>query len=123
MPSAGFHHLCILTRLSAVSWGKHMNNLKFLRRRKFLQLAASAASLPSFHGAAWAQSQPSGPREVAARSIPVPETVSPQMQAVIARAFNPNFNLVPETTADWKKRVEEAARNVVATLPQLREAL
>jgi acetyl esterase/lipase len=45
------------------------------------------------------------------------------MQAVIARPFNTNFNLVPETTADWKKRVEQAARNVVATLPKLRQAL
>jgi epsilon-lactone hydrolase len=74
-------------------------------------------------GPAVAQSGPPGTREVPARSIPVPDTVSPQMQAVVARPFNPNFNLVPETTADWKKRVEDAARNVVATLPRLREAL
>src|SRR5262249_4756861 len=69
-----------------------------------------------------AQSGPPSTREVPARSIPVPETVSPQMQAIIARPFNPSFNLVPETTVDWNKRVEDAARNVVATLPRLREA-
>jgi len=31
--------------------------------------------------------------EVPARSLPVPETVSPQMQALIARPFDPKFNL------------------------------
>src|SRR5258705_13398012 len=46
-----------------------------------------------------------------------------EMQAIIARPFNPNFNLTPETVADWKGRVDEAARNVVATLPNLRESL
>src|SRR5215207_2754441 len=96
-----------------------------LYRRQFLNLAAGAAVLPGLQAVTpvAAQSAPPGTREVPARSLPVPDTVSPQMQAVIARPFNPNFNLVPETTADWKKRVEDAARNVVATLPRLREAL
>lgn len=96
-----------------------------LPRRHFLHLAASAAALQAIQGAApvAAQSGPPGTREVPARSIPVPEHVSPQMQAVIARPFNPNFNLTPETIADWKRRVDEAARNVVATLPRIREAL
>ena len=62
-------------------------------------------------------------REVPARSIPVPDTVSPQMKAVIARAIDPKFNVAPETTAEWKARVEEAARAIVATLPKLRETL
>src|SRR5262245_40541203 len=95
------------------------------RRRQFLHLAAGAAALPavSLIGPAAAQSIPTGVREIPPRSIPVPDTVSPQMQAVIARPFNPNFNLTPETIADWKKRVDDAARNVVAGLPRLRETL
>ena len=99
--------------------------MKHLQRRQFLHLTAGAAVLPAVQPItpAAAQSGPPSTREVPARSIPVPETVSPQMQAVIARPFNPNFNLVPETTVDWNKRVEDAARNVVATLPRLREAL
>ena len=44
-------------------------------------------------------------REVASRSLPVPDTVSPQMQAIIAAPFNSNFNFTPETTAEWKERV------------------
>ena len=99
--------------------------MKLPHRRQFLHLAAGAAVLPAVQPMtpAAAQSGPPSTREVPARSIPVPDTVSPQMQAVIARPFNPNFNLVPETTIDWKKRVDDAARNVVATLPRLREAL
>ncbi len=62
-------------------------------------------------------------REVPSRTIPVPDTVSPQMRAVIARPFNPDFNLVPQTTAEWKARVEKAARDTVAGLPAIREAL
>src|SRR4051812_17045407 len=95
-------------------------------RRRFLHLAASAATLPWLPGIRPAAAQSAAPadiREAPSRSIPVPDTVSPQMQAIIARPFNPNFNLTPETVADWKKRVDDAARNVVATLPKLRESL
>jgi monoterpene epsilon-lactone hydrolase len=70
-----------------------------------------------------AQTSPPKPREVPPRTIPVPTSVSPQMQAVIARPFNPSYNLVPESTAEWKARVEKAARAAVAELPKLREAL
>jgi len=35
----------------------------------------------------------SAAREVPARWLPVSETVSPQMQALIARPFDPKFNL------------------------------
>jgi len=67
--------------------------------------------------------QSAGTREVPARTLPVPDTVSPQMQAIIARPFDPRFNLVPETVADWKSRVDAAAAATVAGLPKLREAL
>lgn len=70
-----------------------------------------------------AQSVAPPTREVPSRPLPVPDTVSPQMQALIARPFDARFNLTPETTAEWKKRVDEAARATVARLPKLREAL
>jgi acetyl esterase/lipase len=66
---------------------------------------------------------PTGTREVPSRVIPVPDTVSPQMQAVMARPFDPSFNLEPQTTAEWKARVEKVALATVAGLPKLREAL
>ena len=70
-----------------------------------------------------AQSAPTGIREVPARTLPVPDTVSPQMQAIIGQPFNPAFNLVPETTADWKARVDRSAALTVAALPKVRDAL
>jgi monoterpene epsilon-lactone hydrolase len=96
-----------------------------LPRRKFLHLAAGAAALPavtfqSFEQAA-AQSV-LATREVPARALPVPNTVSPQMQAIIGRPLDPNYNVAPETTAEWKARVDDAARAVVAGLPRLRES-
>ena len=69
------------------------------------------------------ENDPAGARGVPARLLPVPDTVSPQLQALIARPLDPRFNIAPESTAAWKARVDEAARITVAALPQLREAL
>jgi epsilon-lactone hydrolase len=71
----------------------------------------------------YSAAQSVGAREVPARVLPVPETVSPQMQAMIGRQLDPKFNIAPETTAEWKKRVEDAAAAAIAGLPRLREAL
>ena len=62
-------------------------------------------------------------RIVPSRSIPVPDTVSPQMQAIIAQPLDPSFNIAPETTAEWKARVDKAALTTLAALPKVREAL
>lgn len=64
-----------------------------------------------------------GAREVPSRLLPVPDTVSPQMQAIIARPLDPSFNTAPATLAEWKARVDKAACTTMAALPQLREAL
>ena len=66
---------------------------------------------------------PAGGREVPPRLLPVPDTVSAEMQAVIGRPLDPSFNVAPATTAEWKARVDKAAVATVAALPQLREAL
>ena len=87
-----------------------------------LGLGFVACGVQPFPQAA-AQSVANGVREVPARSISVPDTVSAQMQAIIGRPPNPKFNLTPETTAEWKKRVGDDAAATVAALPKLREAL
>jgi hypothetical protein len=60
-----------------------------LHRRKILHLAAGAAALHVYAVASYqdvaAQSAQTGMREVPARVLPVPDTVSPQMRALIAR--------------------------------------
>jgi len=70
-----------------------------------------------------APATPADAREVPSRSIPVPDTVSPQMQAIIAQPFDPSFNVAPKTTAEWKARVEKASLLYLAALPKVREAL
>jgi monoterpene epsilon-lactone hydrolase len=92
-------------------------------RRQFLHLAAGAAALPALSSKATSQTLLAGAREVPARTLPVPDTVSLQMQSLIGRPINPRYNIAPETTAEWKARVDEAALVVVAGLPKLREAL
>jgi acetyl esterase/lipase len=64
-----------------------------------------------------------GAREVPARSIPVPDTVSPQMQAIIAQRYNPIWNVVPKSAEEWKAIVDKAAADVIKTLPDIREKL
>jgi len=99
--------------------------MKFPHRRRFLHLAAGAAALPAYIvpylQRAAAQSPPTGMLEVPARMLPVPDTVSPQMQALIARPVNPRHSLSPQTAAEWKSIVDQAARTVLAGLPRLRE--
>jgi acetyl esterase/lipase len=64
-----------------------------------------------------------GGLEVPARVVPVPDTVSPEMQVIIAQPHDPAYNHTPTTTAAWKARVAAAARKVEAALPALRQAL
>ena len=57
------------------------------------------------------------------RDIPVPATVSPATQAVIARPLSPIWNEHPKSTEDWKVLIARVADGVVTTLPDLRQRL
>src|SRR3954452_5899619 len=70
-----------------------------------------------------AAAQTPPPRDVPARTIPVPETVSPQMQKMIGAPINPNWNVFPKTAAEWKVQVDAAAAEAAKRLPALREEL
>ena len=52
--------------------------------------------------AAWAQAAPS-PREVPAKTIRVPDTVSPALQAIIAQPLRTNWDKPPTTPDGWKQ--------------------
>ena len=80
---------------------------------------SAQAQIPS----ASAPQAQSGGRDVPSRTVPVPDTVSPQMQAVIARQFDSGFTLVPQSTEEWRARVDRVAHATTAGLPALREAL
>jgi monoterpene epsilon-lactone hydrolase len=85
-------------------------------------LAAIICVMQPFQQSA-AQAAPAGMREVPSRSIPVPDTVSPQMQAIIAEPLNPRYQLDPKNVDEWKAIVAKAAQATTATLPKVREAL
>ena len=69
-----------------------------------LHFVLLAVSLISFLTTLIAQNQ--GPRIMPARTIPVPDTVSPQMQKLIAAPLSPTWNVIPKTAAEWKAQVD-----------------
>ena len=64
-----------------------------------------------------------GAREVPAKNLPVPETVSPQIQKQIAAPLTPTWNVIPTTAAGGKEQVEAGYQATMKSLPALREAL
>jgi acetyl esterase/lipase len=62
-------------------------------------------------------------RALPARTIPVPETVSPEIQALIAAPLNRLWNVIPKTADEWKVQVSAGAAATLRTLPALRERL
>lgn len=70
-----------------------------------------------------AQPVPPGARDIPARKLPVPDTVSPQMQTIIGRPIGNRLNFVPATPDEWKSVVDKAAAEAMAALPKTREAL
>jgi acetyl esterase/lipase len=77
-----------------------------------------ALSLALASAAAGAQTQ-----QVPAKSLPVPDTVSPQMQKLIGLPLNPTYNQIPTTHEEWKKQIGGVEAATVKGLPALREAL
>jgi acetyl esterase/lipase len=57
------------------------------------------------------------------RSVPAPDTVSPQMQKLIALPPAPTWNVIPDTADGWRAQVQAGAKATEATLPALRAAL
>src|SRR5262249_2330982 len=68
-------------------------------------------------------SSSSGARDLPARSIPVPTTVSPEIQALIAAPLSPTWNVIPKTAEGWKAQVKAAYEATLQTLPALKQRL
>ena len=82
---------------------------------------AAAVALAATH--AGAQSPAPGAREVPAKTVAAPDTVSPQMQKLIAAPLTPTWNVIPTTVEEWKAQVNAGADATLRALPALREAL
>ena len=70
-----------------------------------------------------AQTSPSGPRDVPPKMIPVPDSVSPQMQKLIAAPLRPTWKVIPKTVDEWKAQITASANATVARLKPMAEAL
>ena len=65
-----------------------------------------------------------GPRTVPGRSIPVPDTVSPEFRAEIAAPYRvPAWNANPKSPAEWKELIADIAARGAAAQPAIREKL
>ena len=83
-----------------------------------LGLAAALAVAPAF-----AETPSNGGFEVPARTLPVPETVSPQVQKLIAAPLRPGWDVLPKTGEEWKPISEAGAAGTIRNLPGLTERL
>ena len=62
-------------------------------------------------------------RDVPAKNIPVPDTVSPQVQKLIAAPLGATYNQIPDSNEGWKQQIGGVEAATVKGLPALREAL
>jgi acetyl esterase/lipase len=83
--------------------------------------AAAAIALFALHAGAQAPAQ--GGRDLPAKAVPVPDTVSPQMQKLIGAPLTPTWNVIPKTSEEWKAQVNAGYEATMKGLPALREAL
>ncbi len=63
------------------------------------------------------------PLQVPARTLPVPTTVSPQMQKLIGAPLSATAIQIPDTADGWKALVKSTAEAAARGLPALREEL
>ena len=90
--------------------------------RLALLAAIAALTLANQNGAA-AQTAPSGALEVPARVVPVPNTVSPEMQKLIGAPLRTNWNIQPKTGEEWKPVAEAGAAALTKNVPGMLERL
>jgi acetyl esterase/lipase len=63
------------------------------------------------------------PRQLPARAVAVPDTVSPAMQAVIGGPLQPTWNEHPKDAQEWKALIDKRTAAVLPILPGLRQRL
>jgi len=92
-------------------------------RRDVVAAAPLAVILPAAALTEEAVAAPSGlaPRQLPARVLPVPDTVSAELQARIAAGYLPGWDSVPQTTAAWKELVARSVADVAPFLPGIKQ--
>ena len=86
--------------------------------RLVLALALGGIGSGLFSPVTWMQTSTPSPRDVPARSLPVPTTVSPEMQTLIGGPLSATWNTVPKSVEEWKPL---SAPSAGRGLPALRD--
>ncbi|MET1029085.1 MAG: alpha/beta hydrolase [Dongiaceae bacterium] len=94
-----------------------------ISRRLLLLLGSMTAILPFGAYADIVMPSPSrrGPRLLPARTLPVPDTVSPALQARIAAPYPAGWDVLPQSAAAWKELAARSATAVAPALPAIRK--
>ncbi len=86
-------------------------------------LGIAFLALASGHNLARVQDASLPPRQVPAKSLPVPTDVSPGMQAIIAAPLRADWDDLWKTGEEWRAAANTAAAKTIETLPAMRERL
>ncbi len=88
--------------------------------------SATALVIACLAGASAAEAQtppPPAPRDVPAKTVPVPDTVSPGMQAIIGQPLRKNWDSPPTTPEGWKQLSDSFATQVAPQIGPMSERL
>lgn len=88
-----------------------------------LHLACAGLALVAWSGQVASEEKSNGGFEVPARTLPVPGTVSLQVQKLIAAPLRPGWNVLPKTGEEWKPISEAGAAATIRNIPGLTERL
>jgi monoterpene epsilon-lactone hydrolase len=91
-------------------------------RELILVACVFSACAKGYSQASGATAAPSA-RELAAKSLPVPTDVSPEMQKLIGAPLRANWNVFPTTVEGWGKLAAEGAARTIQGLPAMRERM
>ncbi len=88
----------------------------------FMVLASAAMAQAPEAQTPEAQTTPA-PRDAPAKRIPVPDDVSPQLQAVIAQPLHSDWNTPPTTAEGWRRLAASQAAAAVAVVEPMAKRL
>src|SRR4051812_43266089 len=103
--------------------GTPMKHRSHLGGRVWLSLSTIAAATALCASTAIAQTPAPFVLDVPAKAVPVPATVSPQMQKIIGLPLRTNWNVLPKTGEEWKAVADAGAVGTIKNLPGISERL
>lgn len=86
-------------------------------------ILAAAAALAATRGTPALAEGVTEAREVPARNLPVPDTVSPELQAVIGRPLAPGWDVIPKDAAEWRAMAAASAEAAAPDIAKIKERM